>query len=93
MHALVLKLDNPNTSYRLSKNATKMGGKKQGYIAFGFLKFVGFRPVTNSQSKHIIGKVFSRATERMLYSFLKLVHSNTSYRLSKIVNYYRSFLL
>ncbi len=42
MYVLVLKSDNLNTSYRLSKFAAKLGKITRLYIAFGFVKFDGF---------------------------------------------------
>ncbi len=58
-------MDNPNKSYRLSKVASKTAHfeeKTQGYS----LGFVKIWPVTKLESKHIIGKAFSRAIECIL---------------------------
>ncbi len=68
MHTLVLNLSKPNSSYRLSKLAAKTAhfGKTRKAIAFGFVNFEGFQPVTKLESKHITGKTLSRATECIL---------------------------
>ncbi len=63
MNILVLKLNQPNSSYRLSKNSSFSQKNRKAIIAFGFVRFDEFRPITLLKTKHIVCKVFSRATE------------------------------